>query len=186
MLASSELTRDQREYLQDRIASNLAHLGRYAEAASQLDELIEANQDRPAQQLKYLNRKALHLHHAADASGDRTEAIIACQRYRERCEPHSIDWETASWMLSVQFQKSMRFREALAIREELVAFEKAPEWLLDLAETQLSLDLTENATRRLDEADRLIQSIQAVRKADKDRAERLTTKLRELRRKLGQ
>ncbi|HUY35306.1 MAG TPA: thioredoxin family protein [Pirellulales bacterium] len=186
LLAGWELTRDQREYLQDRIAYNLKNLGRCAEATSQFDELIEANDDRPAQQLKYLNRKAFYLHHAADAAGDRTEAIIAFQRFRERCELHSEEWQTATWGLSMQFQKSMRFREALALREELVAVEKTPEWLLDLVETQISLGLTEEAAQGLDSADRSIRLIPAVRKEDKDRAERLNTRLRDLRRKLGQ
>ncbi len=186
LLARPELTRDQREYLQDRIAYNLKNLGRYAESASQLDELIEANRDGPAHHLKYLNLNPWFLHYAADASGDRTEAIVACQRYREQCELLSEHWETATWMLSVQFQKAKRFREALALREELVAFDKTPESLLSLADTQISLDLRHEAAQSLDSAEGLIQLIRAVRKEDRDRAEGLNTRLRDLRRKLGQ
>jgi tetratricopeptide (TPR) repeat protein len=179
LLSRTDLSRDQRESLQDRIAFNLTESGRYGEAVALMDELIAANDDRPNRQLKYLATKAWYLDAAARDGGDRTQATVAFERLRERCRPGSDDWETATWGLALQLQAAQRFREALALRRELVASNPAPELLLDLAETQASLGLFADALCAVSRVERWISERPAseLRRSDAERVTRLTLRL---------
>lgn len=186
LLKRSNLTRDQQESLRDRMACNLQNLGRYTEAVAELDALIAANKDRPSRQFTYLSSRAWCLDASANTGKSRTAAIVAFQQLRARCLSGTEEWETATWGLSVQLQKSHRFREALVLRKELVDVSRTPEALLHLTETQIALGRTEDASRSLAEAERLIPMNKPARKKDTDHTERMTAKVRELRRQLGQ
>jgi hypothetical protein len=182
LLNRTNLSRDQRECLQDRVAFNLTKLGCYDDAFALLDALIGANEDRPHRQLKYLATRAWYLDAAARGNRDRTQAIAAFERLRERCQPGSDDWETATWGLALQLQASQRFREALALRRELVAANPLPEMLLDLVETRISLDPNADVAAALENVERWLKTYDFARASEHDRLERLTTRLRDLRR----
>lgn len=186
LLDRSDLSRDQRESLRDRVARNLQELGRFREAVDEFDGLVTANKDRPARRFAYQSNRAWCLDAAASAGGPRDEAIVAFQQLRTCCQRGTDDWATATWGLSVQLQRSHRFREALALRKELVELDRSPEALLRLTETQISLGRTDDASRNLDEAERLISAETPRQRDDRAHADLLSQRVRELRRQLGQ
>ncbi|MFO0918849.1 MAG: thioredoxin family protein [Planctomycetaceae bacterium] len=184
LLERTDLTRDERDHLKFRVAFSLKNLGRFVESAAQLDEIIDANQDRPDQQLKFLNHKAWFLHHGAETGDDRQAAIAAFRKWRDHCEPHSEDWQTATWGLAIQYQKSGQFSDAMTLRQELVEFDESPESLLDLAETYISLAKNLEAEQTLAKAKQLMASIAGDSSEDKMRAERFTTRALELKQRI--
>jgi tetratricopeptide (TPR) repeat protein len=184
LLGRSDLTRDQRDDLKDRVAFNLKNLSRFSEAVAQLDELIAANEDRPGRQLEHLNFKAFCLKYAADEGGDRDAAIAAFQQWRARCKPGSDDWQVATRTLAIQLQTLARFQEALALRLELVRCAAEPHFLLDLTETYLSLGRMADATKTLREAERSIGSMASDRQDDRNAVQRLTARAVELKQQL--
>ena len=132
-----------------------------------------------------MESKAWHLHYGAEQTGDRGAAILAFQQWRERCEPRSDDWATATWALAVQYQISRRFSEALKLRLELIGFDATPESLLDASESNISLEQNVQAAKWLAEAEKLIASIASDRPDDKQRKERLTVRAEDLKRRMG-
>ena len=191
LLRDPTITSQYYERIQDREAYDLFNLKRIDEGIASYDRRIADAVDHPDERVSLLHAKFLMLRNR----GVPVLSRKACRDYRAALNPSSVDWENATNLLAEELKSAGRYREALAVREELLKHYREARKLLGdkpdvaqriagqliaVAESQQTLGMNDEARQSLEEAERLIPP-PGERHADKEAVLTLRKRLAELR-----